>query len=145
MTLKRPSVAVALAIIFLGTATALNYAHTFNLIGSDAAKRTMQVMIGLILAAYANLMPKDVGRWRASALAAARAQSVLRVGGWSMTLAGLAYAGLWAFASLAFADAAAMTVVASALLITTVYGGWILGNGGRRRTRLERPPPDCSG
>jgi hypothetical protein len=85
-----------------------------------------RVMIGLILAAYSNLMPKDVGRWRASALAVARAQSVLRVGGWSMTLAGLAYAGLWAFTPLAFADVAAMAVVASAMLITMGYGGWTL-------------------
>ena len=40
----------------------------------------------LILAAYANLMPKDVGRWPASARAAAKSQSVLRVGGWMLTL-----------------------------------------------------------
>jgi hypothetical protein len=86
----------------------------------------MQVMLGLILAAYSNLMPKDVGRWQASAAAVARSQSTLRVGGWSMTLAGLAYAGLWAFAPLAVAHVAAMAVVASAMLITMGYGGWTL-------------------
>ena len=126
MILKRTSFAVALAVLILGTAAALNYAQGLDLIGPDAAKRTMQVMIGLILAAYSNLMPKDVGRWRASAVAVARAQSARRVGGWSMTLAGLAYAGLWAFAPLAFADLAAMAVVASAMLITMGYGGWTL-------------------
>lgn len=126
MTLKRPSVAIALAVIMLGTATALNYAHTIDLIGPDAARRTMQVMIGLMLAAYANLMPKDIGRWRASALAMARAQSALRVGGWSLTLAGLAYAGLWALAPLTIANVAAMVVVAAAMLITLGYGGWTL-------------------
>ena len=107
-----------------GTAAALSYAQGIDLIDSDAARRTMQVMIGLILAAYSNLMPKDVGRWRASARAMARAQSALRVGGWSLTLAGLAYAGLWAFAPLAVADVAAMVVVAVAMLITMGYGGW---------------------
>jgi hypothetical protein len=81
----------------------------------------MQVVIGLTLAAYANLMPKDVGRWRASATAAARAQSALRVGGWSMTLAGLAHAGIWAFAPLPVAHVAAIAVVASAMLITLIY------------------------
>lgn len=126
MILKRTSYAIALAILIMGTAAALTYAQGLDLIGSDTAKRTMQVMIGLILAAYSNLLPKDVGRWRASPLAMARAQSALRVGGWSMTLAGLAYAGLWAFAPLAFADLAAMVVVASAMLITMAYGGWIL-------------------
>jgi hypothetical protein len=126
MILKQISLAIAVAVLIVGTAAALSYARGLDLVGPDAAKRTMQVMIGLILAAYSNLMPKNVGRWRASALAAARAQSVLRVGGWSLTLAGLAYAGLWAFAPLAFADIAAMAVVASALVITMGYGGWAL-------------------
>ena len=40
-----------------------------------------------------------------------------------MTLAGLAYAGLWAFAPLAFADVASMIVVASAMVITAGYAG----------------------
>jgi hypothetical protein len=126
MILKRTSFALALAVLFLGTAAALAYAQSLDLIGPDAAKRTMQVMSGLILAAYSNLMPKDVGPWRASPLAVARSQSALRVGGWSMTLAGLAYAGLYAFAPLAFADIAAMVVVASAMVITMGYGGWTL-------------------
>lgn len=126
MIFKRTSVAVALAVVVLGTATALSYAQAFDLIGPDAAMRTMQVTIGLILAAYSNLMPKDIGRWRASALAMARAQSARRVGGWSLTLAGLAYAGLWAFAPLALANVAAMAAVASAMLVTLGYGGWML-------------------
>jgi hypothetical protein len=43
-----------------------------------------------------------------------------------MTLAGLAYAGLWAFAPLAFADVASMVIVPSAMVITLGYGGWTL-------------------
>ena len=86
----------------------------------------MQVMIGLILAAYGNLMPKDVGRWRASARSAARSQSALRVGGWSLTLAGLGYAALWAVAPIAFADVAATTIVAIATLVTVGYGVWAI-------------------
>ena len=118
--------AVALAVLILALAAGLNYAQSLDLIGRDAAKRIMQVAIGLILAAYSNLMPKDVGPWRASAAAVARTQSALRVCGWSMTLAGLAYAGLWAFAPLAFADVASMVVVASAMVITMGYFGWTL-------------------
>jgi hypothetical protein len=126
MILKRTGFAVAVAALILAAAAVLNYSQRLDLIGPDAAKRTMQVMIGVMLAAYANLMPKDVGRWRTSALAVARAQSALRVGGWSMTLAGLAYASLWAFAPLAFADVASVVVVAAAMLITMGYGGWTL-------------------
>jgi hypothetical protein len=123
MILKRTSSAIALAILVLGTAAFLNYAQSVDFIERDAARRTMQVMIGVILAAYSNLMPKDVGRWRASAQAVARAQSALRVGGWSMTLAGLAYAGLWAFAPLAVADVAGMAVVALAMVVTMSHAG----------------------
>ena len=126
MNLKRTSTAIVVAILFLASAAGLKYAQGAGVIGPDAARRTIQVMVGLLLAAYANLMPKDVGRWRSSTLAAARAQSALRVGGWSMTLAGLIYAGLWAFAPLGFADVASTVVVASAMLITMGYGGRVL-------------------
>ena len=115
--------AVTLAVLTLGTAAGLKYAQSLDLVGPEAAKRTMQVTIGLMLAAYSNLMPKDVGPWRESPLAMARSQSVLRVGGWSMTLAGMVYAGLWAFAPLAFADVASMVIVASAMAITVGYSG----------------------
>ena len=124
MILNRNSIAVALAVFILAAAASLTYAQDLGGISPDAAKRTMQVLIGLILAAYANLMPKDVGRWRASARAAARSQSALRVGGWSLTLAGLGYAGLWAFAPIAFADVAATAIVAIAMLVTVGYGVW---------------------
>jgi len=126
MILKRTSIAIAVAVLFLALVAGLKYAESSELIGPDMAKRTTQVIVGLMLAAYANLMPKDIGRWRTSALAAARSQSALRVGGWSMTLAGLAYAGFWAFAPLAFADVASIVVVASAMVITMGYGGWTL-------------------
>lgn len=126
MILKRISFSIVLAVLFLGTAAAVNYAQARELIGPDTAQRTIQVMSGFLLAAYANLMPKDVGPWRASAPAVAKTQSALRVGGWSMTLGGLAYAGLWAVAPIAIANVASVVVVASALLITMGYGGWSL-------------------
>jgi len=126
MILKRTSMAIVVAVLFLATVAALKYAESVGFIGPDTARRTTQVIVGLMLAAYANLMPKDVGRWRASAVAAARTQSALRVSGWSMTLAGLAYAGLWAFAPMSFANIASMVVVAVAMLITMGYGGWTL-------------------
>ena len=84
----------------------------------------MQVLFGFMLAAYANLMPKDIGPWRGSIRAEARYQSALRVGGWSMTLAGLAYAGLWTVAPIALANVASMLIVSVVMLVTMGYGGW---------------------
>jgi len=61
---------------------------------------------------------------RSSPHAESVAQAALRVGGWSLTLAGLAYAGLWAFAPLPVADVASMIVVAAALVLTFGYALW---------------------
>jgi len=127
MTIKRTAFAIALAVFILAAAAGLDYLEGAGLIGAEGAKRTMQVVIGLVLAAYANLMPKQIGRLRGTPQAESRAQAALRVGGWSMTLAGLGYAGLWAFAPPPVADIASMTVVAAALAATLGYALWSFG------------------
>jgi len=124
MISKRITGAIALAVLMLGSALALRYAENAGMLDEEAARRTIQVLIGLILAGYANLMPKQLGRARGSAIAEARAQDALRVGGWSLTLAGLTFAGLWAFAPLAFADVASVVVVAAAMVVTVGYAIW---------------------
>ncbi len=124
MIIKRLAFAIALAILILAVAGGLRYAEAAGMVGAEGARRTMQILIGLGLAAYANLMPKQIGRARKSPQAEAFAQAALRVGGWSLTLAGLAYAGLWAFAPLAIADLASMAVVATALAATLGYALW---------------------
>lgn len=126
MILKRISFSIALAVLLVGTSAGLKYAESLDLIEPDTVKRLVQVMIGLMLATYANLMPKDIGKWPASPVAVKRAQSALRVGGWSLTLAGLAYAALWALAPMDFANIASMVIVVTAMLVTMGYGGWTL-------------------
>ena len=121
---KRLGWALALAAFILGSAFALRYAEGAGMIGADGARRAMQVLIGLMLAGYANIMPKQLGAARASPRAEAAAQAALRTGGWSLTLAGVAYAGLWAFAPLEIADVAGLAVVAAATLLTAGYAVW---------------------
>lgn len=124
MITKRLTWAIALAAFILGSAFALRYAEGAGMLGEVGARRTMQVLIGLMLAGYANLMPKQLGRARGSAIAEARTQSALRVGGWSLTLAGLGYAALWAFAPLEIADTVGTVLVAAATLLTFGYALW---------------------
>ena len=124
MIVQRFGPAIALAVAFLAGAAALRYAGSQGFIGEDVATRAVQVVIGLGLAAYANVMPKQLGGPRRSAEAETRAQAALRVGGWSITLAGLAHAGLWAFAPLSFANPASMVLVAGALIVTLGYAVW---------------------
>jgi len=124
MIINRLGFAIALAVFILAAAAGLKYAEGAGMVGEEGARRTMQVLIGLILAAYANLMPKQLGRPRRSAHAEARVQAALRAGGWSMTLAGLFYAGVWALAPLPFADIAGTAAVAAALAVTLGYALW---------------------
>ena len=112
--------ALILAGLLLALAAGLRMAEANGVIDTDTARRGVQVAIGLILAGFANRMPKQIRRWRGPA-ADAREQQALRVGGWSLTLAGLTFAGLWAFAPLAFADMASMLVVAAAMVVTIGY------------------------
>ena len=122
MIFRRLGYALALAALTLAAAGGLRHAANIGLLDADEARRMMQVLIGLGLAAYANAMPKQTGRGSLRALT--RTQAALRVGGWSFTLAGLAYAGLWAFAPLSLADVAGAAVVAAALVATLGYTVW---------------------
>jgi hypothetical protein len=124
MIRKRLLVSVAVAGFILAAAAVLRYTQDLQIIDAEFARRTMQVIIGLILAVYGNFMPKDVALLRKSACATSRSQSVMRVGGWSMALAGIAYAGLWAFAPIAVADISSLIVVIAALCVMAGYCGW---------------------
>ena len=70
-------------------------------------------------------------RYRVNGLAVFAVTAVIVA---SMTLAGLIYAGLWAFAPLAVADIAATAVVAVALAITIGYAGTALQACRAKRT-----------
>ena len=124
MIFKRFGGAIALGVTFLAAAAALRYASVEGIIGQDVATRAVQVIIGLGLAAYANVMPKQVSGPRRSAQAETRAQAAQRVGGWSITLAGLAHARLWASAPLTIASPASMVVVGGAVVLTLGHAVW---------------------
>jgi|GEM_PF-383278 len=124
MITRKLATALGLAALFLATAAGLRYAEGAGFVRPDTARWSIQVIIGLVLAAYANFMPKQIGRLRGSPLAESRAQATLRFAGWSLTLAGLAYAALWAFAPHDVADIGSVTVVAAALVATILHALW---------------------
>ena len=78
---------VAILVLALGA----SFARQQGLIDADTTTRIVLGAIGLQIAWFGNRMPK---RFAPSA----KAQQVQRVGGWSLALSGLVYAGLWAFA-----------------------------------------------
>lgn len=121
---RRTLSAIGLAAFIIGVSAAAAYAKYLGLIGPDLTDRIVQVMVGLVLAGYANIMPKTLTPPRASAHAEALAQSVRRVGGLFMTLGGLAWAAIWAFAPMSFTIPLAIAAVGSATVITLGYGLW---------------------
>ena len=120
MTRTRTALLVALALI--AGAAALRTAAHAEMVDPALSTRIVQIFIGLILVVIANGAPKQIGQARQSLAAEARVQSARRVAGWSLTLAGLAYAGLWAFAPIDIARPLSICVVAIGLLIAAVQG-----------------------
>ncbi len=98
----------------IAVALAATSARSMGLIDGDAVTRLVMAATGLMLVWYGNRMPKTL-------VPAAKARQVQRVGGWSMVLSGLIYAGLWAFAPLDIAFTAGCAVVVAGLVLTIGY------------------------
>ena len=78
---------VGIVVLALGA----TYARKLGYIEGETVTRLVLGATGLMVAWFGNRMPKTIAP-------GARARQAQRVGGWSMALSGLAYAGLWAFA-----------------------------------------------
>lgn len=112
---------------FLLFCWALRSAEGAGLVGGEVVQRTIQAVVGLGLAVYGNFMPKIIDYCVSPSLrAAAFHQGVARVGGWSMTLAGLIYATLWVFTPLPFAGVASKAVVLTSVAIMLGYAAWAI-------------------
>ena len=78
---------VGIVVLALGA----TYARKLGYIEAETVTRLVLGATGLMVAWFGNRMPKTF-------VPSARARQAQRVGGWSMALSGLVYAGLWAFA-----------------------------------------------
>lgn len=80
---------VGIVLLALGA----TFARNLGYVDADTVTRLVLGATGLMVAWFGNRMPKTIAP-------SARARQAQRVGGWSMALSGLVYAGLWAFAPL---------------------------------------------
>ncbi len=92
-------------------------------IDGDTVTRLVLGATGLMVAWFGNRMPKTIAP-------SARARQAQRVGGWSMALSGLVYAGLWAFAPV---DIALIAGCGAIILGMAVTIGYCLSLRGRAR------------
>lgn len=89
-------------------------ARSLGYLEGDTPTRVVLGVTGLMLAWYGNRMPKAF----APTASAARVQ---RVGGWSMALSGLVYAGVWAFAPMTTAFIVGCGAVLAGVAVTVGY------------------------
>ena len=109
------------ALLMLIAAAGIRYADAIHWLGTGGRERGIGIVVGLMLAAMANAMPKMLSKRETSAEGARGEQNALRVGGWLFTVAGLGYAALSAFAPEHIAFPASITLVAGALVISLGY------------------------
>jgi hypothetical protein len=95
-------------------ALAASAARKLGYLDADTTLRLVIGAIGLMTAAMGNRIPKTV----VPGVSVYRAQ---RVAGWSMTLAGLVYAALWAFAPIPVATFGGMAALLIAMAVTIGY------------------------
>ena len=98
----------------------LKAAEHAGLVPAAIGDKSFNVMIGLGLAFYGNFIPKRLGVVR-SAAAAGRRQTMLRVSGWSFTLAGLAYAALTLALPFPLGNTLGMAAIGSAMAINLAF------------------------
>ena len=104
----------------IGLGLCATVARQQGLIDSETVNRIVMGAIGLMVAWYGNRMPKAFAP-------TACARQAARVGGWSMALSGLAYAGLWAFAPPSVALMGGTAAVLAGMAVTLGYCLWLRG------------------
>jgi len=105
---------IAWAVGIVAVALAASYARKLGYIDQDTTTRVVIGLNGLMIAWIGNRLPKSV----APSTCVGR---VKRVGGWSMVLSGLVYAGLWAFAPTNVAVAGGCAAVIAGIAVTAGY------------------------
>ena len=97
-----------------------SYARSRGLIDHDTTTRIVIGATGLMIAAFGNRMPKRF-------VSSERARKAQRVGGWSLAISGLIYAGLWAFAPLSVALWVGCGAIIAGMAVTLSYCLWLRG------------------
>ena len=97
-----------------------SYARSQGVIDHETTTRIVIGATGLMIAAFGNRMPKRF-------VSSERARRVQRVGGWSLAVSGLIYAGLWAFAPLPVALWVGCGAIIAGMAVTLGYCLWLRG------------------
>ena len=92
----------------------MTFARQLGYVDGDTVTRVVIGANGLMVAWFGNRMPKAF-------VPSVSARKVHRVGGWSMVLSGLVYAGLWAFAPIQTAVIVGCGAILAGIAVTIGY------------------------
>ena len=98
----------------IALALGMTFARQMGYVDGDMVTRVVIGMNGLMIAWFGNRMPKAF-------VPSTLARKVHRVGGWSLVLSGLVYAGLWAFAPIQTAVIGGCGAVLAGMAVTIGY------------------------
>jgi hypothetical protein len=126
------ALAIPFAAVFIGM-IGFALAREFGLLGMDAGKRGAAAMMGLMLSACGNVLPKIARRLELGRDVAAAYASADRVAGWVLVMTGFAWVGIWLFAPIETAPIGASLVGLGGFF--AALGLWLL---------KARPTPNCS-
>jgi hypothetical protein len=105
---------LAWGIGILVLALGATFARKLGYVDGDTVTRLVIGANGLMIAWFGNRMPKAFVPF-------VWARQVRRVGGWSLVLSGLVYAGLWAFAPIPVAIAGGCAAILAGIGVTLGY------------------------
>lgn len=129
----RNGLAMAGALIAAALAFKLARAFSFADGDGDGALRAFGAAYGVILAMIGNRLPKILSPLTEQRCAPAAAQSVQRFSGWTLMLAGLAYAAAWLALPVAQAGGTATAICFFAVLLVAARLAWAM------RCKIARP------
>lgn len=102
--------------LFLGAVAAIRLLSPEHL-SHDLGQRLLGVMMGLVVALYANAVPKALSPLILMRCDPAAEQAMRRFTGWSLTLGGAAYAVTWLIAPVPIAKVLSTSLLGVALLL----------------------------
>jgi Ca2+/Na+ antiporter len=121
--------------LLLSASLALALAGKIGLPDETLRDRMQGVVMGLVLVAMGNFLPKFVPSLAAKRCSPARAQAAQRFAGWAFVLAGLGYAGAWIFLTPSYAKKVALIACAAATTLVIWRLAWLF------IARDDKPPP----
>lgn len=120
------------AALILAASAALNLASPDH-ISPELAQRLLGALLGMVVAVYANAVPKALTPLARLKCEPAAEQALRRFTGLALVLGGIGYAAAWLLAPIGSARPLAMVLLAGALSIVVARYSWMVYAGSARR------------